>query len=175
MAIAVNGSRPASYIWTCCRQQGQFQPAGGSHQCQRWDESDQYEPVGLHLSILSNRLNVQQIQLRIGFSNWQPFSCASQWSVGLFYTFRKVWILLNPLCFCIGTYFPTHAKERYPNAKWPFHSSPLQIFCKDWCTLLIGVPWHTWCSLFFSWGLLGQVLGPCVGLAKVKWQKISNW
>jgi hypothetical protein len=74
MAIAVNGSRPASYICTYCRQQGLFQPASGSHQCQRWPECEQYEPVDLHASIRSNRLSVQQIQVRIAFSNRQPFS-----------------------------------------------------------------------------------------------------
>jgi len=30
--------------WTCCQQWDKFQPAGGSCQCQRWGEPDQYEP-----------------------------------------------------------------------------------------------------------------------------------
>ena len=52
-----------------------------------WKEK--YKPVGLHPNVQSNRLNVQQIQLRIAFSNQHPFSGGSQWLVGLFYMRRS--------------------------------------------------------------------------------------
>ena len=35
---------PASYIGHVVSNGNKFQPAGGCRRCQRWDESDQYEP-----------------------------------------------------------------------------------------------------------------------------------